>query len=236
MKSEGQPQQPTEYEPSPAQASRIKWGRIISLAGALGLCVSSFFPHYGLRLMVSVPLFFSIDKVVAIAPIMCITEVGMSLLVVGTPFIVAVLLMPLLAFRAVPRVDATKGAGKFLAWSQCAICLFVLIASTGAIVYSIACRTTGDSLPRLFALSAVGIVGLALALVAMARCCLPRKAAAVQFSLWAFYTGYFASWIIFEIFVTIYPGLWLSIAACGALVIGSAIDWFQCRPVKETLR
>jgi uncharacterized membrane protein len=63
---------------------------------------------------------------------------------------------------------------------------------------------------------------------------LPRKVAAVQFALWIYclaYVAYVAT-ILFP-FMVIFAGMCLTIAACGALVIGSAIDWFQCRRVPE---
>jgi hypothetical protein len=95
----------------------------------------------------------------------------------------------------------------------------------------------GGVCPIGYALSAVSVTTLALAVVSLVRNPLPRKVAAVQFALWTYclaYVAYVAT--VWFTFMVIFAGMCLSLAACAALVIGSAIDWFQCRPSKETLR
>jgi hypothetical protein len=146
------------------------------------------------------------------------------------PFLAAILLLPLLAFRAVPRVDGAPGVGRFLAWAVCAICLPVVIAGLAWMMYLILPRGTGLGWAILFiyAVPAVMVVSLALAIVSAVRSRLPRKAAAAQFALGASCLAYFAFVAIADF--TKYAGLWLSLAASGLLAIGSAIDWFQCRP------
>ena len=239
----------------PARNSRVKWGRIICLAGAVGLCVSFFMPQ--IRESYFSPQ--SPEETVAegetighgepveIAPVLLPTIGGGGFPVAAwlpdlMPFFAAILLLPVLAFRAVPRLDAAKGVGQFLAWADLAICLAALIAGMGWFMYY--CCLLVDlcwdglgwrvSPPLAYALLAVRICGLALAVIALVRSCLPRKAAAARFALWAYYPVFIASNSVTEDFT--YAGLWLSLAASGALVIGSAIDWFQCRPAKETLR
>ena len=81
------------------------------------------------------------------------------------------------------------------------------------------------------AVTAVMVVSLVLAIVAVVRSRLPRKAAAAQFALGASCLAYFAFFAV-EAF-PIHAGLWLSLAASGMLVVGSAIDWFQCRPAPK---
>jgi hypothetical protein len=130
-------------------------------------------------------------------------------------------------------VDAYKGAGQFLAWADIAICLSTLITGLGWFAYSYLPVVLGSMyLPRIaYPTPVVGGVGLVLTVIALVRSCLPRKAAASQFALWVYYLSIFAGTAT-EVSI-IYAGLWLTIAACGALVIGSAIDWFQCRRISE---
>jgi len=56
-------------------------------------------------------------------------------------------------------------------------------------------------------------------------------AVAAQFALGASCLAYFAFFAIADF--TKHAGLGLSLAASGMLAIGSAIDWFQCRPGEE---
>jgi hypothetical protein len=108
----------------------------------------------------------------------------------------------------------------------------VLITGLGWVIYSIVYEYFDLFLPLLYGLLAVGIVALTLAVIALVRSCLPCKAATAMFALWAFYLPYFA-FVATAQDVIMYSGLWLSLAACAALAIGSAIDWFQCRRVPE---
>jgi hypothetical protein len=222
----------------PAGRSRLKWGRIICLAGAIGLCVSFFMPQFVYYREKITP-----ENAAAEAPVEYVTTRNYVYLLssgrLPLPFFAAILLTPLLAFRAVPRVDAAKGVGKFLAWAACAICLFVLITGLGWLTYGFVTTISLNPLAsiehRKYAVPAVGFVGLALAVVALVRSPLPRKAAAALFALWAYCLAYFAL-MVASPYDPVFAGLWLTIAASGTLVIGSAIDWFQCRPIKQTLR
>jgi hypothetical protein len=241
MNSQGQSQfpQPAEYDPGPAQRGRLKWGRLICLAGALGLCVSLFMPQVGLSIDVLGPTWLDIlgPTVLEISPVRDIQD-GTNLAGICLPFLAAVLLLPFLAFRAVPRLDAANGAGKFLAWAQCVICLTVLViglawAANGVVEAWLA---KGGVRHLFYVLPPAGILWLGLALVALVRCRLPRKVAAAQFALWVYYLTFFIYLAIPEPTnpnSIIYAGIWLSIASSCALVIGSAIDWFQCRPSLE---
>jgi len=221
---------------SPAPTTRVKWGRIICLAGALGLCVSFFLPQ--------IPYYVAHGGAKghseATAPIQLVTRDVLFVVVYGLPFLAAILLLPLLTFRAVTREDAVKGVGSSLAWAECAICLSVLIVGLGRVSYLFIAHMflgAGGVCPIGYALSAVSVTTLALAVVSLVRNPLPRKVAAVQFALWTYclaYVAYVAT--VWFTFMVIFAGMCLSLAACAALVIGSAIDWFQCRPSKETLR
>jgi hypothetical protein len=203
-----------------AVPSRFHWGRIVSLAGAAGLCVSFFMEH--------------VDIKGPFVPSDCLQSVNGLWLMVSfcLPFLAAILLLPLLAFRAVPRVDGAP-VGKFLAVAVCAICLSVVITGLAWMMYLILPRGTGLGWAILFiyAVPAVMVVSLVLAIVAMVRSRLPRKAAAAQFALGASCLAYFAFFAIADF--TKYAGLGLSLAASGMLAIGSAIDWFQCRPARK---
>jgi hypothetical protein len=195
------------------QPGRFKWGRIVSLAGAAGLCASFFMPQidiWGPR----VPVSLAVDSH------------GLMLVVFCLPFTAAILLLPLVAFRTVPRVDGSPGVGKFLAWSVCAICLAAVTAGLGWIALAFTQRGFGSDAP--FVYTAIMCLSLVLAIIAMVRSRLPRKAAAAQFALGVCCLAYFAFYAIE--FADIRAGLWVSIAASGMLVIGSAIDWVQCRP------
>ena len=75
---------------------------------------------------------------------------------------------------------------------------------------------------------------MALAIVALVRSSLPRKTAATQFALWAYWLTFFTYTASRQ--ESMLVGLWLSIVASVALAIGSAIDWFQCSLAKETRR
>ena len=215
---------------NPAQPSRIKWGRIVSLAGALGLCVSFFLPQCVVQI-------FAPPRDVCV-PIEAIEEFGFGVWSFGNPFILAILLPPVLGARAVPKVDSSRTAGRGLAWVQVLLCLLALSGGTGWIVYFIVMSAISPHYvlgsASMYPLAGVGFAGLVLAVFAMARSPLPRKAAVALFSFWVFHVTGFSFEICQE--NCRYLGSWLSIAACGALTIGAAIDWFQCRPSKETLR
>jgi hypothetical protein len=208
----------------PARLRPILWGRIISLLGALGLCVSFFLPHMAYCISYSSGRIVSVD----FAPIdILISHYGQDVFIL--PFFAAALLVPLLAFRAVPRVDAAKSVGKFLAWTDCAICLSSLVVGLAWFIHSFCLPIYGawmDAGDLGYGLLDVGFVVLGLAIVALMRSHLPRKAAAAQFALWA----YFLTFFTYDEKAFLYTGYWLSLAACGLLVLGSAIDWFQCRP------
>jgi hypothetical protein len=134
-------------------------------------------------------------------------------------------------------VDGAASVGKFLAVGVCTICLSVVIAGLGwmtLLLISANIPTPGrlaPFLPGIYTLMAVAAVSLVLAIVATVRSRLPRKAAAGQFALGASCLAYFAFFAI-EGF-SVHAGLWLSLAASGMLAIGSAIDWFQCRPARK---
>ena len=151
------------------------------------------------------------------------------------PFTAAILLLPLLAFRAVPRVDGAPGVGKFLAVAVCAICLSTVTIGLGWLILFFYTQVQHSSIASMMrvvhAVTAVMVVSLVLAIVAMVRSRLPRKAAAAQFALGTTCLAYFAFFVI-ESF-SIHAGLGLSLAGSGMLAIGSAIDWFQCRPARE---
>jgi hypothetical protein len=229
MKSEGQSSQPACC---PARNGQFKWGRIIALAGAVGLCVSFFMPQIGF-IVTSFGAGAGAGVVVAVAPVDTLNLGVTNLVSSCLPFLAAVLLLPLLASRVVPRVDAAKVAGKCLAWSQCAICLSVLIIGLGGITYflvPVALGSMGVD-PLGYAMPPVGVGALLLAVVALVRSPLLRKAAAAQFALWAYYLADFIYAATMQ--EVLHAGMWLSIAASGALVIGSAIDWFQCWRIPE---
>lgn len=203
----------------PARNSRVKWGRIISLAGALSLCVSFFMPHVsGLRAPIGVLVSIDLLDDSIILP----------------PFFAAALLLPLLLFAVVLQMDAAAGARRFLSWVQCTICLLVLITSLAWHSYSIWMSWPGFvAVPIvLYVLLGVGFVALVLTIVALVSSRLARKAAASQFALWTYYLAFFTAIASLHDNI-ICAGLWLSLVACGALVIGSAIDWFQCRRMSE---
>ena len=212
----------------PAQTGRVKWGRIISLAGAAGLCVSFFLPN--------------IDIMTTGAPVELIGNTSLlplakSSYIVIPPFIGAALLLPVLAFRASPHVDASKSGGTLLAWAQCVISLAVLILSLAWVTWmlvDVAFNPPASVLAIVYAIAAEGFLVLVLTVMSLIRSRLARKAAATLFALWSYYLVFFIC--LATTHGPFYIGLWLSIAACGALMIGSAIDWFQCRPAKETLR
>jgi hypothetical protein len=203
----------------PTLPGRLKWERLLSLAGAAGLCVSFFMPH--------------IDFFSPVIPVKDAVETyGLFLVAFGLPFLAAILLLPLLAFRAVPRVDGVPGVGKFLAWAVCAICLSVLFTGLGWMTYAILPGGMGGGgAPFIYSVPGVTAMSLAMAIVALVRSRLPRKAAAALFALGTGCLAYFAFLAIES--GTIYAGLWLSLAASGILAIGSAIDWFQCRPARK---
>ena len=216
----------TDHETSPSPPGRFHWGRAISLAGAVGLCVSFF--------MEQVPILGEAPaKLVGSG-----SAGGFGFLVwFGLPFLAAILLLPLLAFRAVPRVDGAPGIGKFLAVAVCAICLSTVTIGLGwmtllfYITGSPGFSRFASEMPLIHAVTAVTAVSLVLAIVATVRSRLPRKAAAAQFALGASCLAYFAFFAI-EGF-SVHAGLWISLAASGMLAIGSAIDWFQCRPARK---
>jgi len=198
----------------PTLPGRFKWGRLLSLAGAAGLCVSFFMEH--------------VDIKGPFVPSDCLQSVNSLWLMVSfcLPFLAAILLLPLLAFRAVPRVDGAASVGKFLAVADCAICLSVVTIGLAWMTYIIWPGVTGLGWFVLFyAVPDITGVSLVLAIVAMVRSRLPRKAAAAQFALGTTCLAYFAFFAIADF--TKYAGLWLSLAASGMLAIGSAIDWFQ---------
>jgi hypothetical protein len=203
----------TDLDSCPTLPGRFHWGRVVNLAGAAGLCVSFFMPQ--------------IDIFSPVVPVDNTVETyGLFLVAFGLPFLAAILLLPLLVFRAVPRVDDIPGVGKFLAVADCAICLFVVITGLGWIAALVVPDPRLSSeMPAVYTVVAVAVVSLVLAIVALVRSGLPRKAAAAQFALGTSCLAYFAFFIIRG--GTVYAGLWLSLAASGILAIGSAIDWFQ---------
>ncbi len=214
----------TEPDSHPMRPGRLHWGRIVSLAGAAGLCVSFFMEH----VMDIVPIEWcieSVDNLWTLPFSFCL------------PFTAAILLLPLLAFRAVPQVEGVAGVGKFLAVGVCAICLSVVTIGLGWMTLlfyipgSPGFSRFASEMPVIHAVTAVMVVSLVLAIVAMVRSRLPRKAAAAQFALGASCLAYFAFFAVGG--VDIPAGLWLSLAASGMLAIGSTIDWFQCRPARE---
>lgn len=209
----------------------MKWGRMFGLAGLLGLCVSFFLPH----IVYYIIYVTGGGRLEAFSPAELLGRSGTYLVGICLPFIAGVLLLPLLAFRAMSRLDTAKVAGKFLAWATCAICLSGLIAALGSLACGIVFFPLGYSSmyipPLWYALLLVGVGGLTLAVVALVRSSFPRKAAAAQVSLWAYWLTYFTYTASQQESMPV--GLWLSLAACGTLVIGSAIDWFQCRRVPE---
>jgi hypothetical protein len=216
----------TDLDCRPNPPSRIHWGRIVSLAGAAGLCASFFMPHIGFFFRTVIPAQDTVQSY------------GVDLVAFFLPFTTAILLLPLLAFRAVPRVDGNPGVGKFLAWALCAICLSAVTAGLGWMILVVVISTNaassaipGSELPPVYAVTAVTGLSLVLAIVAMVRSRLPRKAAAAQFALGASCLAYFAFFAIE--WWGIYAGLWVSLAASGLLAIGAAIDWFQCRPAPK---
>jgi len=197
----------------PTLPGRFKWGRLLSLAGAAGLCVSFFMEH----VMDIVPVEWCIESV----DNLWILPVSFCL-----PFTATILLLPLLAFRAVPRVDGAPGVGKFLAVAVCAICLSVVTTGLAWMTYIIWPGVTGLGWFVLFyAVPDITGVSLVLAIIVMVRSRLPRKAIAAQFALGTSCLAYFAFFAIKGF--SIHAGLWLSLAGSGMLAIGSAIDWFQ---------
>ena len=207
-----------------AQPGRIMWGRIVSLAGALGLCVSFFLPQCVFQI-------YAPPRDVC-APIEAIEDFGFGVWSFGNPFILAILLPPVLGARAMPMVDSSRTAGRGLAWVQILLCFLALLGGTGWIVYFIVMSAISPQYElgsaSMYLLAVVGLAELALAVFAMARSPLPRKAAVALFSVWVCNLTGFPFDICQE--NCRYVGPWLSLAACGALVIGAAIDWFQCRP------
>ena len=213
----------TDLDSSPTPPGRFKWGRVVSLAGAAGLCVS-FFMKQGVDI---VPFEWCLESVDGLW-----TMVSFCL-----PFLAAILLLPLLAFRAVPRVDGARGVGKFLAVAVCAICLSAVTIGLGWLTLffyipgSLGFSSIASEMPVIHAVTAVTAASLVLAIIAMVRSRLPRKAIAAQFALGTSCLAYFAFFAI-EGF-SIHAGLWVSLAGSGMLAIGSAIDWFQCRPARK---
>jgi len=211
----------TDLDSCPTPPGRFKWGRVISLAGAAGLCVSFFMK----QVVDIVPFEWCLESVDGLW-----TMVSFCL-----PFLAAILLLPLLAFRAVPRVDGARGVGKFLAVAVCAICLSAVTIGLGWLtlfIYSpVQHSSIASKMPVIYAVTAVTAVSLVLAIIAMVRSGLPRKAAAAQFALGTSCLAYFAFFAIAGF--SIHAGLWISLAASGMLAIGSAIDWFQCRPARK---
>jgi hypothetical protein len=173
----------TDLETQPTPPGGFHWGRVVSLAGAAGLCVSFF-----------------MEQVVEIVPFEgCIESVNGLWTMVSfcLPFLAAILLLPLLAFRAVPRVDGAPGVGKFLAVAVCAICLSAVTIGLGWLTLlfyisgSPGFSRFASEMPVIHAVTAVTAVSLVLAIVAMVRSRLPRKAAAAQFALGASCLAYF---------------------------------------------
>ena len=209
----------TDHETSPTPPGRFHWGRVVNLAGAAGLCVS-FFMEQAVDI---VPFEWCIESVDNLWFIM------VSFLL---PFLAAILLLPLLAFRAVPRVDGAPGIGKFLAVAVCAICLSTVTIGLGWMTLLFYLpgspgRRFASEMPVIHAVTAVMVVSLVLAIIAMVRSRLPRKAAAAQFALGASCLAYFALFAIEGFSIHANAGLLLSLASSGVLAIGSAIDWFQ---------
>jgi hypothetical protein len=210
----------TDHDCRPSPPGRFHWGRVVSLAGAAGLCASFFMEHVNIK--------------GPFVPSECLQSVHSLWVMISfcLPFLAAILLLPLLAFRAVPRLDRAPGVGKFLAVAVCTICLSVVIAGLAWMTYIIWPGVTGLGWFVLFyAVPDITGVSLVLAIIAMVRSRLPRKAAAAQFALGTTCLAYFAFFAIADF--TKYAGLWLSLAASGMLAIGSAIDWFQCRTGEE---
>jgi len=207
----------TDLDPCPIVRGRFKWGRVVSLAGAAGLCVSFFMEHVGIK--------------GPVVPSDCLQSIDGLWTMVSfcLPFLAAILLAPLLVSRAVGQLDGAPGVGQFLAVAVCAICLSVLITGLGWItVFILFSGNFASEMPLVYAVPAVTVATLALAIVAMVRSRLPRKAAAAQFALGTSCLAYFAFFAI-EGF-SIHAGLWISLAASGMIAVGGVIDWFQSRP------
>lgn len=195
----------------------VQLGRMVGLAGAVALCVSFFLNQLNIK--------------GPVIPFECVQSIeGVWFLVTfGLPFLAAILLLPLLAFRAVPRVDGVPGVGRFLAVAVCVICLSALSAGLAWMTYAFLPGGFGLEwdMPLLYALPAAGIVSLAIAVAAMVRSRLPRKAAATQFALGADCLAYLAFFT--TVGMDVYAGLWVSIAGSGLLATGAAIEWFHTR-------
>jgi hypothetical protein len=212
----------------PAQTGRVKWGRIISLIGALGLCVSFFLPSF----------FFSKDMGVVVDSAARLlfdvsrrqTWYDLSLVFI-LPFLATAMLSPLLAFRCVPRVDTAKGIGRFLAWVQCAICLIPMLAGVTREGYTVAAFRLSGDWPRigLCIPPAVGLAGMLLATLALIRACPSRSAATALSALGLYSCAIFGDHLL-RAYDGVYYGLWVSLAASGLLALGAVIDWFQSRP------
>lgn len=205
--------------PDSSRPRRIMWGRIISLAGALGLSVSFF-----LEQVANLPA----PSEIMVAPMDL--EISMIL----PPFLAAALLLPLMAFQLVPQIGASRNARRSLAWTRFAISLTMLVAGLAALIYTL-WMTSGSVPLAVYSLPVLGFLAMVLAVISLVRSRLARKAAAVEFALWAYHSVFFTIVGILRM-DSVAPGLWVSLAACGLLVIGSSIDWFQCHPAKETRR
>jgi predicted neutral ceramidase superfamily lipid hydrolase len=223
----------------PARPRPIKWGRIVSLLGAASLCVSFFLPHFNIR--VSASKGGRNSPVVLDTPVELIGRDMLLPLEESTyffivPFIAAALLLPLLAFRASPRVDASKSGGGMLAWAQCVISLAVLVLSLAWMTWTLIAIQSKWPIIRLpyllYAAPGEGFLVLVLSVISLIRSRLARKAAAALFALWSYYLVFFI--YTATIGQPYYFGAWVSLAASGMLTLGAAIDWFQCRPAKET--
>ncbi len=192
-------------------------GRVVGLAGAVALCVSFFLNQLNIK--------------GPVIPSECLQSVeGVWFLVTfGLPFLAAILLLPLLAFRAVPRVDGVPGVRRFLAIAVCVICLSVLSTGLAWMTYAFlpGGLGLGWDMPLIYALPVAGTVSLAIAIAAMVRGRLPQKAAATQFALGVDCLSYLAFFT--TVGMDVYPGLWVSIAGSGLLATGAAIEWFQTR-------
>jgi hypothetical protein len=130
-------------------------------------------------------------------------------------------------------VDASRSGGALLAWAQCAISLAVLILSLAWMIWVLIDSSDGAPIDNLYILRAIrgeGLLVLVLAVISLIRSRLARKAAAALFALWSYYLVFFIGVAIIGEFFCV--GMWVSLAACGLLTLGAAIDWFQCRPAR----
>ena len=208
---------------------RIMWGRIISLSGVLGLCTSFFSPHVAYTVCWA----SGRGTINDFAPVDIVKSGDLTSEAFILPFLAAVLLGPLLALRSLPQLDVPIRVGKALAWVHCTACLCLHICGLAMFI-------RGFRLPGMawicpgdlgYMMLIFGLILLGLAMIALGRSTLPRKAAAAQFAMAAYFLTFFS---FNPRVVGLYAGFWLSMTGSALLVIGAAVDWFQCRPATSS--